>query len=72
MSENGVRGRVFGFISGKVTGNWRKGHKQKFYNLSSSLNSSTVIKTTKDKMGRALGTHRSVKEHTDIWWDKRI
>jgi hypothetical protein len=47
--ENRVLRRIFGPKGDKVTGGWRKLHKEKIYNLSSSPSIIRAIKSRKMK-----------------------
>jgi hypothetical protein len=64
--ENMLFGRIFGLKRDEVTGNWRRLHKEKLYDLYSSPNIIRVIKSARWAGHVALWKAGEVRMR--FWW----
>ena len=68
MSENGVLRRVFGPKRDEVTGEWRKLHNEKLYNLYCSPNIVQVIKSRRMTWAGHVARMGRREVYTGFWW----
>ena len=68
MSENGVLRRVFGPKRDEVTGEWRKLHNEKLYNLYCSPNIVQVIKSRRMTWAGHVARIEEREVYTGFWW----
>jgi hypothetical protein len=67
MFENRVLRKIFGPKRDEETGGRRKLHNEELHNFYASPNIIETIKSRKDEMGGACGTHRRGAD-IGFWW----
>jgi hypothetical protein len=73
--ENRVLRRIFGPKRDEMAGGWRKLHNEELYNLYSSPNKITMIKSRRVRWaGNATRTDRRIirrRMHIGFWWESQ-